>query len=230
MEDRYVNDANSGNSGFSRVAISLSETGSARTVKTKKTRRKDLDLCRFAREFPLENFGSCRGCCTITDISRRGRCMDVVSLGPLKLMRSNLWGSGTADAVTTSQRKLKMLALLNQAFRPTDKTFLFKIGDTEICESAFLQLLGISMGSNVSGATAQWKELKAALVSGNSDSIDRDRRRQKVITRREKQIHAKAFIQCMADLYADTSPLKGMGDLQSLRAPGYDHLFHHCIS
>lgn len=176
-------------------------------------RSSDSEMKKFADEFLLSevdlypcNPSTCKVVSCVTNTT--GQCCRDVRVGDVCQLRRNFWGDIGGSVPTTKERSEKILTHLRDAHsKNAQKKFTFKVGDVEVCESAFLILLGLSVKPNASDAPSQWRNHKRFVEEGEPSVL----KITPGIPRLTRKLNdAIAYIKYVADMRSDFGVMAGI--------------------
>ena len=94
-----------------------------------------------------------------------GHCVGQRNMDEIMALKEGFWGKQNESAPSTSERRLKIEAILRESYRNRAHDVEVCITNREknnviVCEAGFLILLGLSNKSNPSEAPSQWRRVK----------------------------------------------------------------------
>jgi len=132
-------------------------------------------------------------------------CITSIDLKTFHELRVHLWNEVDAPAPLDKVRAGRLLGYINKATTAANGSLIFNVGDKEVCESAFLRLLGLQKSKNISDAPGQWTRLKKECRQDGKDALsDEKLQNDERESRRESRMQATAYILKIAQDYSDT--------------------------
>ena len=144
-----------------------------------------------------------------------GNCVEATTIQDMKSMVIDFWDDYDCPAPSAATRRLKLISILSKARNANDNQFHFYAGckdhdNREVCEAAFLILLGISNNSCASKAPGQWKRVKKYIKEGKDLSGIKYHASEEKLLKAENKSNkfqsASSFIQYFAREFGDTIP------------------------
>lgn len=170
----------------------------------------DNDLKNYAFNIPRMFIGKCNSECKFG-----GNCVEATTIKDMKSMVIDFWDDYDCPAPSAATRRLKLISILSKARNANDNQFHFYAGckdhdNREVCEAAFLILLGISNSSHTSKAPGQWKRVKKYIKEGKDLSGIKYHASEEKLLKAENKSNkfqsASTFIQYFAREFGDTIP------------------------
>jgi hypothetical protein len=182
------------------------------TVYERRKKSNDAELKRFA--FGDNRISVCN--CNPTECRFGGNCVGSTTIEDMKGMVESFWGTLECAAPATSTRRLLILSILGRSYNINEGQFHFyagckKTNNRQICEAAFLNLLGLMNSPNASKAPSQWISAKKHVSSLDyfnkvPYSLNKREKSKTPGENRVKFNHAVAFIEYFARTFGDTIP------------------------
>ena len=149
-----------------------------------------------------------------------GECVSSLNVDNIMSLKESFWGKMDEEIPSSSERRLKILAILRNSYSRDTKTFKFYVTNREknniiVCESAYLILLGLSNHKNASKAPSQWINLKKYIVSGfhldedysySKQVLNKESKREDKESSRIKFENAITFISFFTKHHGDAVP------------------------
>lgn len=137
------------------------------SMTAKRFKSTDNDLKNYSFDIPRMRMAKCSSSTCHLD----GTCVELTTIQDMETMVTDFWDDADCAAPSSETRRLKILDILRRSFRPNKKEFHFYAGckdkdNREVCEAAYLILLGLSNSPHVSKAPGQWKRAKAHILQG----------------------------------------------------------------
>lgn len=170
----------------------------------------DNDLKNYAFNIPRMFIGKCNSECKFG-----GNCVEKTTIEDMKRMVIDFWDDYDCPAPSAATRRLKLIKILSSGRNANDKSLHFYAGckdhnNREVCEAAFLILLGISNSPHASKAPGQWKRIKAYIKEGKDLSGIKYHVNEEKLLKAENKSNkfqsASTFIQYFAREFGDTIP------------------------
>ena len=170
----------------------------------------DNDLKNYAFNIPRMFIGKCNSECKFG-----GNCVEATTIKDMKSMVIDFWDDYECPAPSAATRRLKLISILSKARNANDDQFHFYAGckdhdNREVCEAAYLILLGISNSSHASKAPGQWKRVKKYIKEGKDLSGIKYHASEEKLLKAENKSNkfqsASTFIQFFAREFGDTIP------------------------
>jgi hypothetical protein len=216
VADDFVNDGTSTDSG--EEDVDDDDTGGAEPTPScepcsspkKFFKSSDNDLKNYAFNIPRMFIGKCNSECKFG-----GNCVEATTIKDMKSMVIDFWDEYDCPAPSAATRRLKLISILSKARNANDNQFHFYAGckdhdNREVCEAAFLILLGISNSSHASKAPGQWKRVKTYIKEGKDLSGIKYHASEEKLLKAENKSNkfqsASTFIQYFAREFGDTIP------------------------
>ena len=172
----------------------------------------DNDLKKYSFNIPRMFMENCRSECKFG-----GKCVEDSTFKEMRSMVTDFWDEYDCKAPSAATRRLKILKILQSAYRPNSDQFEFYAGCKEknnraVCEAAYLILLGLSNSPHASKAPGQWQRLKKYVREGKDregikySANDNDQKQHRSGQKELKKRNAVAYIQWFAKEFGDTIP------------------------
>jgi hypothetical protein len=215
VDDDDVNDGTSTDSGEEEDDVDAGAEEPTPTCEPCSSSEKlfkssDNDLKNYAFNIPRMFIGRCNSECKFG-----GNCVQATTIQDMHSMVIDFWDDYDCPAPSAATRRLKLISILSKARNANDNQFHFYAGckdhdNREVCEAAFLILLGISNNSRASKAPGQWKRVKKYIKEGKDLSGIKYHASEEKLLKAENKSNkfqsASSFIQYFAREFGDTIP------------------------
>lgn len=181
------------------------------SMTAKRFKSTDNDLKNYSFGIPRLSMAKCSSTCHLG-----GTCVQLTTIQDMETMVIDFWDDADCAAPSSETRRLKILDILRRSFQPNKQEFHFYAGckdkdNREVCEAAYLILLGLSNSPHVSKAPGQWKRAKAHIFKGKDAagikySAAEEDKLLKAEGKSNKYNSAVTFIQYFAKEFGDTIP------------------------
>ena len=189
----------------------LSCLPSCSSMTAKRFKSTDNDLKNYSFGIPRLSMAKCSSTCHLG-----GTCVQLTTIQDMETMVIDFWDDADCSAPSSETRRLKILDILRRSFQPNKQEFHFYAGckdkdNREVCEAAYLILLGLSNSPHVSKAPGPWKRAKAHIFKGKDaagikySAVEEDKL-LKAEGKSNKYNSAVTFIQYFAKEFGDTIP------------------------
>ena len=104
-------------------------------------------------------------------------CVGDASISEISFTKESFWGIKEAPAPSTKQRHERIVEILKDALVQVESRFRFyvenKTGNKrEVCEGAYLVLIGLTQTTDVGQAPRMWKEIKKSVLNRTITAVE----------------------------------------------------------